>query len=218
MKITFLCSDPNHPVNRHLITWIAAHEGEHEISLVRSKKELKGGQILFLISCSEIIGPSDRAAYDVSLVLHASALPQGRGWSPHIWLIIGGAEQIVLSLLEAEDAVDSGRLWHQITFTVPKHALWNEINEQLFSAEYELLDYAVEQFGKVIPIPQRTNIEPTYYPKRSPIDSKIDPFLSIASQFDKIRVCDPVRFPAYFELHGCTYKCTLEKICRMEKQ
>ncbi len=218
MKITLLCSDLNHPVNRYLLGWIAAQKSEHEISLVRSKRELTGGHILFLISCSEIIDSSVRAAYDVSLVLHAGALPQGRGWSPHIWLIIGGAEQIVLSLLEAEDAVDSGRLWHQITFPVPKHALWNEINEQLFSAELALLDYAVEQYGKVTPIPQRTDIEPTYYSKRSPIDSRIDPLASIASQFDKIRVCDPVRFPAYFELHGCTYKFTLEKICRMEKQ
>lgn len=212
MKITLLCSDLNHPVNRYLLSWIAAHESEHEISLVRSKKELKGGQILFLISCSEIISSSDRAAYDASLVLHASALPQGRGWSPHIWQIIGGANQVTLSLLEAEDAVDSGRLWHQIMFAVPKHALWNEINEQLFSAELALMDFAVEQFELVTPVPQRSDIEPTYFPKRKPVDSRIDPHASIASQFDQIRVCDPERFPAYFELHGFTFKLTLEKI------
>lgn len=212
MKITLLCSDPNHPVNGYLLRWIAEHEIEHEISLVRSKKELSGGQILFLISCSEIISSIDRASYKATLVLHASDLPQGRGWSPHIWQIVSGAEQVVLSLFEAEDAVDSGRLWHQIKFLVPKHALWNEINEQLFSTELELVDFAVQQFESVTPVSQRTDIEPTYFPKRKPADSRIDPYASIASQFDQIRVCDPVRFPAHFELHGNQYKLTLEKI------
>jgi methionyl-tRNA formyltransferase len=218
VKITLLCSDQNHPVNEYLLRWIAEHESEHEIFLVQSKSELIGGQILFLISCSEIINSTDRAAYDACLVLHASDLPRGRGWSPHIWDIIGGADQVTLSLLEAEDAVDSGRLWHQITFPIPKHALWNEINDELFSAEIKLLNFAVAHFQSVVPTPQRSDVEPTYFTKRKPTDSKIDPNDSIASQFDKIRVCDPDRFPAYFELHGYDYKLTLEKMGGIENK
>jgi methionyl-tRNA formyltransferase len=212
MKITLLCSDPSHPVNDHLMRWISLNEGMHDISLIRSKKDLPGGQILFMISCSEIIGAEDRATYCASLVLHASDLPRGRGWSPHIWQIIGGAETITLSLLEAEDAVDSGRLWQQITFPVPKHALWDEVNELLFSAEIKLIDFAVKAFDEVIPIPQNPDIEPTYLPRRRPADSMIDPERSIASQFDRIRICDPIRFPAYFELYGHRYKLLLEKV------
>jgi methionyl-tRNA formyltransferase len=212
MKITLLCSDASHPVNGHLTRWMERNSAKHDISFVRSKKDLPGGQLLFLISCSEIISANDRAAYRASLVLHASDLPRGRGWSPHIWQIIGGAETITLSLLEAEDAVDSGRLWHQVTFPVPKHALWDEINELLFGAEIRLIDRAVEEFDTVTPILQNQDIEPTYFPRRTPADSKIDPERSIASQFDRIRVCDPSRFPAYFELYGNRYNVLLEKI------
>lgn len=212
MKITLLCSDSAHPVNAHLLRWIDRNRSSHDISLVRTKKDLSGGHILFMISCSEIISSVDRAAYQASLVLHASDLPRGRGWSPHIWQIIGGAEAITLSLLEAEDAVDSGRIWHQITFPVPKHALWDEINEQLFSAEIALIDLAVKDFDTVNPIEQNQDIEPTYFLRRKPVDSKIDPDCSIATQFDLIRVCDPIRFPAYFELYGHKYKLVLEKM------
>lgn len=212
MKITLLCSDPSHPVNAYLMRWVSLNDRMHDISLVRSRKELPGGQILFMISCSEIISAEDRAAYRATLVLHASDLPRGRGWSPHIWQIIGGAETITLSLLEAEDAVDSGRLWKQITFPLPKHALWDEINEILFAAEIELIDYAVNAFDAVIPTPQNKTIEPSYFPRRGPADSRVDPEGSIASQFDRIRVCDPIRFPAYFELYGHRYKLVLEKI------
>lgn len=211
MKISLLCSDEQHPVNEYLLRWIARRENAHEIEIVRKKRDLSGGDILFLISCSEIVSAADRSAYRASLVLHASDLPRGRGWSPHIWEIIGGAEEITLSLLEAEDKVDSGRIWHKVRLPIPKDALWNEINERLFCAEIELIDFAVREFSSIMPVEQGMSIEPTYYPRRSPSDSQIDPSQSIASQFDRIRVCDPQRFPAFFELHGKKYKILLEK-------
>ncbi|MTZ15522.1 UDP-glucuronic acid dehydrogenase [Pseudomonas sp. JL972] len=210
MRISLLCSDERHPVNKYLHSWMVRRQSTHQIELVRKKSELSGGDILFLISCSEIVDADDRSAYRASLVLHASDLPRGRGWSPHIWQIIEGAEEITLSLLEAEDRVDSGRIWRKIKFPVPKHALWNEINERLFTAEIELIDFAVQEYSSINPVEQDASIEPTYYPRRSPAESKIDPKQSIASQFDKLRVCDPHRFPAFFELHGKKYKIILE--------
>jgi methionyl-tRNA formyltransferase len=212
MRISILCSDENHPVNAFLERWIEKNRDSLQISLVRKKKELLGGDILFLISCSEVVSASDRAAYRASLVLHASKLPMGRGWSPHIWQIIGGAQEITLSLLEAEDKVDSGRIWHQTTFPVPKHALWDEINKDIFNAEIKMINLAIREFDTVIPKEQDTLTEVINYPRRTPAASKLDPVRSIESQFDLIRVCDPERFPAFFELHGHKYKLTLEKI------
>ena len=145
MRISFLCSDVNHPVNSYIYQWIKDNN-EHEVDLLRNKDQLKGGDILFLISCSEIIGISDRSKYSATLVLHASDLPEGRGWSPHIWQILDGAEEITLCLLEAEDSVDTGRIWKMVKFPIPKHELWNEINASLFSAEMELVDFAVREF------------------------------------------------------------------------
>ena len=212
MQISLLCSDDQHPVNEYLRSWVAAKQGVHQIELVRRKSELSGGDILFLISCAEIIGAADRSAYSATLVLHGSALPRGRGWSPHVWQLIEGAEEITLSLLEAEDKVDSGRIWKKLRFHVPKHALWDEVNARLFDAEIELIEFAVREFERISPTEQDLSIEPTYYPRRSPADSEIDPSQTIASQFDQIRVCDPNRFPAFFELHGKKYKLVLEKI------
>ena len=212
MRISLLCSDEQHPVNDYLKKWISSQQGVHQIDLLRKKSELSGGDILFLISCSEIIRSTDRSGYRTALVLHASDLPRGRGWSPHIWQIIEGAEEIILSLLEAEDKVDSGRIWKKLNFSVPKHALWDEINERLFEAEIELIDFAVSEYEQVFPVAQDPVIEPSYYPRRTPADSQIDASQSISSQFDRIRVCDPNRFPAFFELHGKKYKLILEKL------
>ncbi len=211
MKITLLCSDPNHPVNSYLLPWVQAQIGRHEVDLVRRKSELKGGDILFLISCSELIHASDRANYQASLILHASDLPKGRGWSPHIWQLVQGADLITLSMLEAENKVDSGKIWMQTCIDIPKHALWDEINHLLFTAEVQLIDYAVQHFGRVSPKDQTDAEQASYFRKRSPQDSQIDVNKSIAEQFDLIRVCDPNRFPAYFEYLGHRYFLKLEK-------
>lgn len=183
-----------------------------KLKLFKKKTLFRGGDLLFLISCAEIVNLADRLRYSATLVLHASDLPKGRGWSPHIWELINGAEFLTLTLLEAEDNVDSGKVWKKMILPVSKDLLWYEINELIFNAEIELINFAIENFGIVTPYEQPSNCEPTYFPKRSRQDSLIDPYQCIASQFDKIRVCDPERFPAYFDLYGKKYKLILEKI------
>lgn len=212
MKITILCSSFTHPVNGMLSQWVESNIIAHDIKLVRSKSELQGGDLLFLISCGEIINAQDREKFKKVLVIHASDLPQGRGWSPHIWDIVNGESAITISLLEAQDKVDSGDIWQKVTITIPQHYLYNEINELLFAAESKLMDFAVESFYTITPQPQNLSVEPSYHQRRTPADSELDPERSIASQFNLLRVSDPERFPAFFKLHGHTYKVTVEKV------
>lgn len=212
MKITVLCSSEEHPVNSRLEAWIHVNKVKHDLELVRRKGEMSGGDLLFLISCSEVIDRQARSMYKKSLVIHASNLPEGRGWSPHIWQILEGKTEIVISLLEVADSVDSGDIWHQLKINIPKSALYDEINKLIFDAELELMDFAVSNFNCVTPKTQKNDIKPTYYPKRTPGDSELDPNLSIAEQFNLMRVCDPERFPAFFKLHDCKYKIRLERV------
>ncbi len=212
MNITILCSSKAHPVNEMLLRWIEKSRIAHHVRLVRSKRELGAGDILFLISCGELIAEQERRNFKKTLVIHASDLPKGRGWSPHIWELSEGADVITVSLLEAQDKVDSGDIWKKRYVSIPQHALYDEINELLFSAESELMDFAVQNFENIVPSPQDCHVEPTYYSRRTPSDSELNPQQSIANQFNLIRVCDPERFPAFFKLHGYTYKLTLEKL------
>ena len=212
MKISILCSDPNHPVNAFLYSWITLQSSIHEVQLVRKKSELKSGDFLFLISCSEIIEKIVRDKFKFTLLLHASDLPKGRGWSPHIWEIINGAEQLTLCLLEAEDKVDSGKIWLRRTLHIPSHAIYNEINKIIFNAEVDFIDYAINNFQLITPIDQAILLHNNHYPKRTPIDSQIDPNISILDQFNLLRVCDPERFPAFFIYKGYRFILKLEKI------
>ena len=183
LQISVVCSTPTHPVFAYLREW-----GRYD-ELCTSIRELSGGDILFLVSCTEIVPASVRALFRKTLVLHASNLPHGRGWSPHIWQLIEGRDELTLSLLEAEDPVDTGDIWKTTQLSFTGTELHHEINHALFRAELELMDWAIDHFSDVVP--RRQSGTTSYYPRRTPEDSRIDPDLSIAEQFDLLRVSDP---------------------------
>lgn len=212
MKITVLSSDPQHPVAQPLRRWVEVLLAKgHEAYLRYDRSLLTKGDLLFLVSCGQIVRPVDRAKFRHTLVLHASDLPRGRGWSPHIWSILNGEHRIVLSLIEADDPVDTGRIWLKTEFTLEGHELLPEINERLFMAEIHLMDQVVEKMDSIRPEIQTGDPGP-YLRKRSPSDSQIDPNRTIAEQFDLLRIVDSNRYPAFFDHRGHRYLIKIEKV------
>lgn len=211
MKIALLCTSPSHPVVPALRGWQQRMQAAgHQVELLHDKSELGDGDVLFLVSCGQIIGPALRRHFRATLVLHASDLPTGRGWSPHIWSIVRGASTIVVSLLEAADPVDTGPIWLKTRFTLEGHELLAEINEKLFAAELHLMSEAVARFDEIEPQPQQGS-GGEYLRLRTPDDSRLDPQSSIAAQFDLLRVVDNQRYPAFFEWRGKRYVLRIEK-------
>jgi methionyl-tRNA formyltransferase len=208
-KIAILCSDRTHPVYAFLADWIEK-QNDDRFDLISSVEELPGGDLLFLVSCTQIVRAEDLARYRRAFVLHASDLPRGRGWSPHVWTILSGGNKITLSLIEAAKEIDRGRIWAQREIQLAGHELYDEINERLFTAEMELIAELVENEGGIVP-KEQSEEEATYFRKRTPLDSKIDPDRSIAEQFNLLRVCDYERFPAFFDLHGHRYFLKIKK-------
>ena len=209
MNISILITSKEHPVNTYIDKWVEKNNN-HQIYIIHSKEELTSGDILFLISCSDIVSKLERDKFKKTLIIHASDLPHGRGWSPHVWEIINGATDITLSLLEAEDKVDTGDIWNKISVHIPKTTLFNEINELIFNSELTLMDFAIENYNTIEPIKQ-PDIDSVFWPKRSPKDSVININKPIVEQFDLIRVCDPKRFPAYFYKDGVRFNIIIEK-------
>jgi methionyl-tRNA formyltransferase len=208
-KVSIVCSDPAHPVNAWLERWVASHPKD-QITIHRDPAELAGGDFLFLVSCHQILDVSVRDKYRHTLVLHASDLPRGRGWSPHVWQVLEGADRLVVSLLKAEDAVDAGDIWAQETVALAGTELHDEIHARLFDAEIRLMDWALQNCDRATPRKQAGT--PSHYRKRTPADSAIDPQRPLAESFDLLRVVDPQRYPAHFELRGQKYTIRIEKM------
>lgn len=210
MRITVLTQPERHPFHDRLQAWCEEARSRHEVEWRTSHDDLPGGAILFIVSYHEHVPSGARARYKRSYVPHASALPVGRGWSPLEWQISEGATEITLSLILAEDGIDTGGICAQTTFPVPDHALRDEIEDLLFAAEIGLMTQAVERHGDLEPAAQVG--EPTTYRRRTPDDSRLDPAASIEEQFDLLRIADPDRFPAFVDLRGHRYAVRLEKL------
>ncbi|MHA7879270.1 MAG: formyltransferase family protein [Saccharospirillum sp.] len=162
------------------------------------------------MSCGQIIPRGVREQYDHCLVLHASQLPEGRGWSPHIWQVLEGRDSLTVSLLEAEDAVDTGDIWQRLTIPLDGTELLDEINEKVFEAELALMEWAILHYHTVVPEPQVGL--PTYYRRRTPADNEIDPEQSLLALMPTLRVSDADRYPAFFYYRGQKYRLHLTKV------
>lgn len=211
MQISVLTTDREHPVVEWLINWqIEMRIANHEVEIHFDKSSLEGGDVLFLVSCSQMILEKEKSLFKQVLVLHASDLPQGRGWSPHIWSIIGGNNKITLCLLEADEPVDSGRIWLKTSIQLRGDELLDEINQKLFEAELELMNSCVNQYNFIIPY-EHNQSKSSYFRKRRSSDSEIDIEKSIMSQFDLLRTVDNIRYPAFFYHKGYKYVLKIEK-------
>ncbi|PJC86300.1 UDP-glucuronic acid dehydrogenase [Vibrio sp. HA2012] len=211
MKVTIICNNPQHPVYSYLEKWKKENSNSYDIELLTTVKDVSDHRdILFLVSCSEIVHHSIRNMFRYSLVLHASDLPEGRGWSPYIWDILNGKDTLTLSLLNVEDPVDTGDIWQKKQIRLRGNELYDEINHKLFIAELELMSWACESIESSIAQPQ-SDIVGSYHRKRTPEDSKLDADASIRSQFNLLRICDPDRYPAYVIINDTKYNIRLEK-------
>lgn len=210
MNITILCSTIEHPVYPYLQEWSKKNVNENNITLTTKIEEVKKGGILFLISFTKIVNKGIRDRFKHALVIHASDLPEGKGWSPYIWQILEGKNKIAVTLFEAIDKVDAGDIWKKEYFSLDGHELYDEINQKLFEVELKLMDFAIDNADTIKPRPQ-PEFDSPHYPKRTPDDSEIDPNKTISEQFDLMRVCDEKRFPCFFNFRNHRYKIKLSK-------
>lgn len=175
--------------------------------LVRSTSDVPEGDVAFYLSCCKLTPPGILARNACNIVVHASALPEGRGFSPLVWQVLEGRNEIPISMIHASDEADTGNIVMRDTLVFKGHELNGEMRTRLGEKIVEmcLAFLADPSTGE----PQQG--EPSWYPRRRPADSRLDPDKTIAQQFDLLRVVDNERYPAFFEHRGHRYKLLIER-------
>lgn len=180
----------------------------HPTRTVREYDEITRGDIALYLSCLRLTPPEVIARNRWNFVVHASALPEGRGFSPVVWQILEGANEIPVTMIEMAAEADAGAIVAQNRFHLDGHELNAEVRHLLASAIEDLCVEVV--LSPTPPEPKAQKGEPTWYRRRRPIDSALDPAKSIAAQFDLLRVVDNMRYPAYFDYRGHRYSLKIE--------
>lgn len=165
----------------------------------------------FLLSCREIIKPEYLALNRHNLVVHASALPQGKGWSPLTWQILEGKSTIPVTLFEAAEHVDAGCIYLQEDVHFDGTELIDELRSAVGKATCALCKTFVHDYPAVLHHSREQQGEESFYFRRRPEDSKLDLDKSIRDQINLLRVVDNERYPAFFEWKGQRYRILIEK-------
>ena len=146
-----------------------------------------------------------RAQFQHCLVVHESDLPHGKGWSPLTWQILEGRNRIPVTLIEAAERVDSGPIYAQRWLEFQGHELIDELRAAQAEATHALCRWFVDTYPTSAEQGQAQTGDETFYPRRRPVDSRLDAESSLAEQFDRLRVVDNERYPAFFDWRGQRY-------------
>lgn len=127
-----------------------------------------------ILSCSELIPRVDLKRNRHNLVVHASRLPQGKGWSPMTWQILEGADHFPVTLFEAVAAVDAGPIYLQREMHFDGTELVDDLRRIMGEAIVALCLEFVERYPAVLAEARPQAGDESFYPRRRPEDSRLD--------------------------------------------
>jgi UDP-2,4-diacetamido-2,4,6-trideoxy-beta-L-altropyranose hydrolase len=206
LKITLL-SDNDSWLNDYLPELKAGFErGGHAVRWIHDPAHLAAGDVALFLSLSRLVAADFRSRHAHNLVVHESALPHGRGWSPLTWQVLEGKQEIPVTLLEAVDAVDAGDIYAQTRIQLQGGELVHELRDVQAAATLQLCRDFVGRYPFSLASARPQLGAASVYPRRQPADSRLDPDKTLREQFNLLRVCDPDRYPAFFELAGRRYE------------
>lgn len=181
----------------------------HQATLIRDYAKVPSGNIAFYLSCMRITPPETLDRNERNLVVHASDLPKGRGFSPMVWQILEGADQIPVTMIYMSKEVDAGEIVLQETVSLEGHELNDEMRAKLGET---IVKMCLRFTNSPSPPTARSQSGPTnWYRRRRPQDSQLDVNQPLGEQFDLLRVVDNQRYPAFFDYRGHRYTLRIEK-------
>tara|TARA_R110001606_G_scaffold133903_1_gene270039 strand:- start:83 stop:733 length:651 start_codon:yes stop_codon:yes gene_type:complete len=206
MKITILTDNPK--------SWIIPYIEElkkelfqHQITHTFTSDGIVGGDIMLILGCEKILGSEYLSKHKSNIVVHPSKLPKGKGFSPLAWQIIEGGNNIPVTLFEAVEEVDAGIVYLVDYIQLKGHELDDEIKHQQGLITKKMIKEYISCFiansGNVEGVIQKG--DGTFYPRRGVKSSELDINLSIKEQFNKLRVVNNEKYPAYFNHMGEKY-------------
>ena len=210
MKITLLLDNPQSwfvPYAEELEQILTARG--HTICRIQDAEDIKEGDCAFFLSCERIIPPELLSRHAHNIVIHGSALPQGKGMSPLTWQILEWKNEITLTLFEAAEHVDAGNIYAQAVVSFEGHELIDELRQKEAETIIKLATEFIETYPPGIGRIQEG--EETFYPRRRPRDSEIDISKSIIEVFNLLRIVDNERYPAFFTHLGHRYELRIHK-------
>ena len=203
MKISLMCDTQDSYIHEYI------HDFKkkivslgHNVNVIKNRRNIKKGDILFLLACSSILNENELKKNKKNIVIHPSKLPKGKGHAGLVWEILKGNFFFYLTMFEANSKVDAGNIYYQESFKLEGHELSDEIRYL----------QAKKTLNMIINFLKAKNLKPhkqigksSYSRRRTPEDSEVNINDTIKNQFNLLRVVDNKRYPAFIRFKGKKY-------------
>lgn len=140
--------------------------------------------------------------FEICLNLHPTLLPKYGGMNSGAYLIQNNEKQTGSTVHLLTNELDQGPILMQSYIPLSKFDTTRSMQYKVYAKEPGLvLDsiHALEKGAEFLP---QNKMNGSYYEKRTPNDSQFDPNHKFIDLYDFIRSCDPIDYPAFFELEG----------------
>jgi methionyl-tRNA formyltransferase len=178
---------------------------EYDMQIIHEESHIRRGTTLFILSFFKVIPVEYLDLCSISLVVHASPLPQGRGWSPLTWQVLEGKSIIPVTLFEAVEKLDSGDIISTKQIDLTGKELFSELMNKQAKVIFELCQEFLENRNILLRNKKKQTGKSSYYNRRTPADSILDPDRTIREQFNLFRVADNDNYPTFFVINGKKY-------------
>ena len=128
MKIAVLTSESSWfvPYAQELVAFLNS-KGYDAIIFFEHEKITGEFEVVFILSYFRVIENRYLKRHKHNLVVHESALPSGKGWSPLFWQILEGKDRIPVVLFEATEEIDEGDIYLSDYILLKGHELNEEV-------------------------------------------------------------------------------------------
>jgi methionyl-tRNA formyltransferase len=163
----------------------------------------KDCEIVFLLSYFRLVKKEFLENHKHNIVVHESNLPEGKGWAPLFWQILENKNKIPIVLFEANEKVDDGNIYLKDFIVLEGHELNPEIRKKQAIKTIEMCLEFLKSYDYLKHSKQEE--AGSFYRKRTPEDSELNPDRTIKEQFNLLRIVDNEEYPAFFYYKGHKY-------------
>jgi len=204
MKITFLLDKTNNWIEPYVENFINTYKSyKYDLKINFNHETVKSNEIVFILGYTKILDEKFLNSNKLNLVIHESALPKGKGFSPVQWQILNGQKEITFTLFEAKKELDSGDIFLQNNVLFSGYELFDEIRDIQGKKTMELIEIFLNSYPIINKRPQLG--QDSVFQRRKLNDDKLDINKSIKEQFNHLRIANNDEYPLWFEIDGNKY-------------
>tara|TARA_Y100000816_G_C25985671_1_gene514814 strand:+ start:75 stop:719 length:645 start_codon:yes stop_codon:yes gene_type:complete len=202
-KVTFLLDPSNLWIEKYIRKYNFKLSKKYLFKISKKAQYVKHQDIVFPLSYTKILKKSFLKRNKLVMIAHPSKLPKDKGFAPIQYQILKNQKKIYVSLIKADEKVDTGPLYKRNFFILDGRELSDEIRHKQFVnivkiIKQFLIKYPKHKFTKQVG-------KGTFNKKRFKKDSELNINKTIKSQFNHLRINDNKLYPSFFYYKNTKY-------------